>query len=383
MKIAIYTVDLYPGRERLMPWRTLIEVAKEMINNNFQVEILTASVERDNESYTYQGLTIKVVPRKLSLLASFINEREYDVIYFPLTWRDNYKKLSDLKIIKCKKIGYFPGGVYQIKNVLALIRWGGIKHSKAYVLEYFSSQKRLIRKLEKANFSSFIGLTELTSKTLVSANAKNVETIYPGKDNFEILPIDFSSLTKNNLEGEKYFLFMGAPAVTRGSQCLLQSFDKFADLNSDAKIVFLMRTDVGSKYTEFNKAYKKLKNKEKVLIVNATLSPAELKAYISSAWAVTLPFLVIPSEVPITYLEVLSCGTPIVTFENGGTTEYFKNAILSGVPGNEASLFDMLNLIWNNTNLRNELSNNAKAIMSKHPRWDIVANDWIKMITGI
>lgn len=30
MKVGLNTVDLFPGRERLMPFRTVIEIAKAM-----------------------------------------------------------------------------------------------------------------------------------------------------------------------------------------------------------------------------------------------------------------------------------------------------------------------------------------------------------------
>ena len=229
MKVAIYTVDLYPGRERLMPWRTLIEVAKVMTDNNFQVEILTASVERENKDYTYQSIEIKSVPRNFNALATFINKNEYDALYFPVTWRDGFKNLSVLKSITCEKIAYFPGGVYALTNVLALNKWGGIKPCKPYLLECLASKKRLIRKLDKVGFSNAIGLSPATTQAAHSAGFNNAITILPGKDSFEYLNHNIEILENFGLNDKKFYLFTGAPAVTRGSQCLLKAFDLLAE----------------------------------------------------------------------------------------------------------------------------------------------------------
>lgn len=46
MKIALTTVDLVQGRERLMPWRTVIEVAKYATAHGHEVEVLTLPVQR-------------------------------------------------------------------------------------------------------------------------------------------------------------------------------------------------------------------------------------------------------------------------------------------------------------------------------------------------
>lgn len=380
MKIAIYTIDLYPGRERLMPWRTLLEVAKEMIKNNFEVEIITASVERENQDYIYQDLTIRVVPRNFSLLSEFVNKNRYDFLYFPLTWRDGFKNLSALKSINCRKIGYFPGGVYSRRNILALYKWGGFKASRPYLFEYVAPKKLLIRQLEKCGFDCIIGLSEITTQAVKYAGWENATTILPGKDSFESLKNNQDLLMKYELEGEKYYLFTGAPAVTRGSQCLLRAFDKLAENNADAKIVFLMRTDVGSKYKEFTTVYETLKHKDKIKIINATLTPNDLKTFMSKAYAVVLPFLVIPSEMPLTFFEVLSCGTPIITFDNGGTSDYMKEAMLCGNPGNVKSLYNMMHKLWNDNQLRNDLSLKALSLMKTHPNWSSVAVQWINLL---
>ncbi len=40
----------------------------------------------------------------------------------------------------------------------------------------------------------------------------------------------------------------------------------------------------------------------------------QLKAFMHAAYAVVLPFICIPAEIPLTYYEAMSIGIPIVSF---------------------------------------------------------------------
>lgn len=40
MKVGLHTVDLFPGRERLMPFRTVLEVAKVMKAHGWEADVL-------------------------------------------------------------------------------------------------------------------------------------------------------------------------------------------------------------------------------------------------------------------------------------------------------------------------------------------------------
>ena len=42
MKIIFFTIDCFKGREHLMPWRTILEVAKVMVEYGYEASILNA-----------------------------------------------------------------------------------------------------------------------------------------------------------------------------------------------------------------------------------------------------------------------------------------------------------------------------------------------------
>ena len=87
----------------------------------------------------------------------------------------------------------------------------------------------------------------------------------------------------------------------------------------------------------------------------------------------------IPSEIPLTYFEVLSCGTPIVTFHNGGSTEYLKSALYISEK-NVKALAETLDSVWNDKKLHDKKRNAGLMLMANHPDWKAVGRAWESLI---
>ena len=137
------------------------------------------------------------------------------------------------------------------------------------------------------------------------------------------------------------------------------------------------------KYNPLYQVIGNLRNKEKVAVINDELSAAQLKAFFEQAYAVVLPFICIPAEVPITYYEVMSCGTPVVSYPNAGTTEYLAEGIkmCKGISIN--AMVDALKDLWNDEEERGRLGIGAKRIMEQHPDWHQVGLQWMGIIENL
>ena len=381
LKVGLHTVDLFPGRERLMPFRTVIEVAKVMKEHGWEADVLNSSVsENGAKDYCWDGINIIQCPRDFVKLSLWVNENGYDAFYFAAPIREGLKELGGFKLMKCRKIAYVPSGISPWENALWMFQRHGM-YAKAWLFEAFTPKGLIGRKLKKAGFTDIIGLTEFT-KQRVAGRLKG-HTIYPGKDGFEYLVSDDSIVRKHELSNSKYYLFTGGPAPSRGGQELLWAFDRMADCISDAKLVYLVRKDVGGKYNPLYQVIGNLRNKEKVAVINDELSAAQLKAFFEQAYAVVLPFICIPAEVPITYYEVMSCGTPVVSYPNAGTTEYLADGIkiCKGISIN--AMVDALKDLWNDEDERRKLGIAAKRIMEQHPDWHQVGLQWMGIIENL
>lgn len=381
MKIALHTVDMFLGRERLMPFRTILEVAKIMSTYGWEVDIINSSVSEHNaKDFKIQNINIIQCPRNFYELSIWVNKREYDVFIFAATIREGLRNLKVFQNMRCRKIAYIPSGITPKCNAFELLWHYGLI-AKAWILESITPKRLITYKLKKAGFTDIICLTKYTNQKIGKGIKKH--TIYPGKDDFEYIDLDNSLLYEKKLKGEKFYLFTGSPGQVRGSQLLLRAFDKFADSikNTDIpKIVFLMRDDVGSQYESFFNTLNGLKNKNYVTVIQKKITTQQLKAFMSEAYAVILPFICIPAEIPITYYEVLSCGTPIISFQNGGTTQYLKDGLFIAGKVSVKNLSKAMLNLWNNKYIHRILSNNGVNIISNHPNWEEVGRQWINVI---
>lgn len=395
MKIAFVTVDLFKGREFLMPWRTVVEVVRGMRSLGMDTDVVSvpvtpcastcedSSLEESQE--TILGLRIKKAPRNFVAFCRYVEKEGYDVVIYPTPWREALKK--DFKAfadLKCRKIAYFPGGVYSWCNNFSLWRWGGLNVAKPYMIDTLTPYKRFAKLIRECGFDAVVGLSPYTAETVRKSGFANTFCVLPGKDDFDKLDETPNIFARFGLqEGEKYLLFTGAPATTRGAQVLVKACDKLSTMYGKInvpKVVFLMRKDVGSDFTLFLQAYNKIPNKDNVILITEKVNRNELKTLMAHARGVLLPFLVIPSEIPITYFEVLSLGVPIITFNNNGTTEYMKEALLVSKSGSVKGLTNNMLKLWNDDMLHDDLSRKALAVMAKHPTWEEVTKQWISLV---
>ncbi len=134
MKVALHTVDLFPGRERLMPFRTILEVAKVMVAHGWEADILNSSVsEKNAEDFVWQGVKILQCPRDFIELSKWVNTHEYDAFCFAATIREGLKQLSGLQNIKCyqefqgNKIMIASHGIVSNKEIVRMpLSWSGV-----------------------------------------------------------------------------------------------------------------------------------------------------------------------------------------------------------------------------------------------------------------
>lgn len=381
MNVAIYTFDLFRGREHLMPWRTVIEAAKYFTKQHaVNCIILNGSDDLSENERFFEEIKIITIDKSFTALANYVETKNIKVLYYPVSMREGLKDIERFKELEIKKIAYFPGGIYNTKGIVSLWKIADFKTAKPYLLEKTIPKYLLLNKLHNSGFSALITMCKYTAQKLQSKKWHNNLVALPGNDDFPLLDTDNSVLRKYNLQDTKFFLFTGSPAPIRGSIHLLRAFEKHASKHSNAKLVMLLRKDVNLDSTVFNKALKKIKNKNQIIVVNEKLTREQLKDFFTKAYAIVLPFLLIPSEIPLTFFEVLSCGTPIITFKNGGTYEYIKECSLGVKSRSIYSLAKAMNVLWYDEALRKHLSAKAKNLIINHPTWEMMSKTWFEAI---
>lgn len=374
MRVLLYTIEMVRGVERLMPWRTLVEVCKYS-----PYEIAICSAQKPEEAREYEGIKVYSIGYGTEVLRKFVKEGGWDVLFYPITYRQGLKNISDLSTIKARKIAYVPGGLCPLSGELKLIQMGDFKRALPYFLDTITPHSWIAKKMQSIGFESIVVQALLTGIDAKKSGWRNVKTALPGRENLDVV-YDQSILVKLGVDGQKYVVFSGAPAPTRGAVLAMKAFDKIAGRVPDTKMVMLMRRDISSDFTNFNKAITEIKHKDSFVIIYEKLSHSQLLYVFREAWAVMLPFLLVPSEIPLTFFEVMQLGTPVLTFENGGTTDYLRKGLKIAKHRTLSSFAKAIESICLNTEERNELAENAKKIMRNHPTWEQTSKEWLSVL---
>lgn len=377
MKVVIYTIDLFPGREYLMPWRTILEVARGMIVNGHHVIVLNGcnNIE-DINNYMWHEVSIISFSAGWTNLAERLLDMNIDALFVPVTWRTGLRNIGILKRVDCKKVAYLSGGVYDFGSGFMLMRESSLEVAKPYLIECLIPKWLLGIRLREAEFKATIGLNHYTASVAAKAGLPNSLCIYPGIDSFAGIHPNDNIIEKYNLNSKKWMLFTGSPATVRGASVLVNAVDRTSE---NIHLVMLMRSDKGTDMDRLNRQFQSMKHRERITVISEKLSREQLRAFFGAAWYGVLPFLAIPSEVPLTYFELLCCGTPVVSFPNGGTTEYLKDALVISKRSIEG-LARTLDLIWRDEMQRQQKSEEGIKLMATHPSWDEVASKWEEVI---
>lgn len=380
MKIAFVTVDLFPGREMLMPWRNVLEIAAFLSIAGHEVDVLNRTVKYACDDIVYKGIQTKKMSRNIHQLCRFIAIEKYEVLVYPMPWRDALKNLNEFTNLKCRKIAYMPGGTYAFSNILMLCFQSGISSAMPFLLDYITPDWLYAMKLKKYHFDAFVGMTPMTTKNVRLAGFKKALTILPGKDDFESIIEDNSVLQKYHLENKKYLLYAGNSDFIRGTGLLVSTLNNFAERNPDAFVLFILRNDVDSDKERLLRKIRQLNLPDKLLVINEKTDKFQLKSLIINSRAVVLPFIIIPSEIPLTFIEVMGTGTPVITMRNSGTTEYLKEVILSGKSKRE--LLENMCRLWTDDVLCHQLREQSQEKNGNHPDWNDSGRAWNQLLTN-
>jgi N-acetyl-alpha-D-glucosaminyl L-malate synthase BshA len=156
-------------------------------------------------------------------------------------------------------------------------------------------------------------------------------------------------------ENEILILFVGYLDTFKG---IFELIDAFYEINKKNKNVKLMMVGTGPKKDELKKKVSK-SNLEDFLIFTGKLSPFEMHKYYQAADIFVLPSFT--EGLPISVLEAMACGLPIVTTNVGGIPEAIEDGLNGFIINSkdENGLREKLKILIKNKGLREKFGNKS------------------------
>ena len=107
----------------------------------------------------------------------------------------------------------------------------------------------------------------------------------------------------------------------------------------------------------------------------------EIKKQIQSATAVLFPFILVPSELPVSVLEAIYCGTPVIVSDLVGLPEVVGNAGIMVPHADVQKMASAIQKLHRQKEYLAELNavcnERRNAILS----WDSVCKEWADFLT--
>jgi glycosyltransferase involved in cell wall biosynthesis len=361
---------------KLQPWLTVYQIAKRLPSYGHQVHVVTDKGVKTE----LNGISVHIVnslrgtnSRQIKDLLHSIHPDAVviDVNPISLVTANWYQTLSQFRVL-----AYLSYPFYKASQILKAFPHLKMKERWEFG-RHILIPRRLWTKRLISLFDAVICQSKITGQTINDQTRSKipVHIIPPGIDR---KLWNAAKETKPNRK-EKFFLFVGAPTGIRGFFVLLDAFANLSD--HDIRLKVLARGANEKTVKEIEAEVVRRNIQEKVLIKGGVLGKGELKKEMQSSAAVLLPFVLVQSELPVSIMESIACGTPVVVSDINGLASAVGDAGIVVPHGETNNLASVIQKLYHHedllTNLKTACYRQAEKMMS----WDAVSNLWLKIIS--
>jgi glycosyltransferase involved in cell wall biosynthesis len=277
-------------------------------------------------------------------------------------------------------VAYFPGGVYDLAACLYALRRLGFRATLPYLLDSLIPPQHLIHCLARAGFSDVIVLSELTGRVVADAGWPRDRThcLLPGKDAPQDTP--HAAIPREIaqwLGDDAYLLFMGPPSRIRGIFELLTAFEIAARQYTSVRLVCLFRADDKLDADIIRTIIERSAYRERIHAVWESVSRPELHAFMRETLAIVMPFVLVPSEIPLAIIEAMAFGKPVITTSPGGTGEFVSQFGFAPTVGDTMELADAMLSLAGDQSVRQDKARRARDLHEQLNDWRGMADRWM------
>jgi len=373
MKIVFCLPQFIPSNFKLQPWLTFHRLGQEFLLNSHEVHVITdIGISRENEGMSIHNvgsLRGKNSLRIRNLLHKIMPDAVIvSVSPLSLVTSEWYKILAQFRAY-----AFLSYPFYKAEEIVRALPYLSPQELWPYGRHLLVPKSFWHKRL----LSCFKGVFCQSKRTGLRINHSfrnhiPVHFIPPGID-LDLWPIKDNSPDKV----KTVFLYTGWASRIRGFNLLIDVFSQVAE--PQMKLVILAR---GADNREIKRIEKEVcgRLQNHVVIKDGWLDIEAFRAEVHKATVMLQPFILVPSELPVTAMESISCGTPVVVSDIDGLPDAVGDAGLVVKQGNARDLTRAMKRIHRQRILVTELEkaciSRRKSILS----WKIVAHKWLDII---
>jgi glycosyltransferase involved in cell wall biosynthesis len=310
-------------------------------------------------------------------LTSFLTPKFYENLKIPLI---GILTSPIYKISEIARIG--------LKEIILNIDWLFIHIIGSMIPKLF------IRRANSSIIYKFVVLSEKNRRRLIRLGIceQKVVCIPPGLEPEDLcIPYETRASKRTHKEatlGKKartfQILYLGSPLSLRGIDTVIKAFSKVASEFHSCNLKILSRLDSANLKRKENKVRNLCLEEgvdDSVVFLSGVLSKEQVRKHILESMVVVLPFKIVMSDMPISILESMALGLPVISTRVDGISELLseRRGMLIDV-GDYKQLAKAIIMLYRNEKLRKELADNAKQYMYLHPRWKTIKETFSKIV---
>ena len=359
--IAILTYDLFQGRERLMPWKTVLNFAQNCKTRG--VKIIVYSIDKSPSALRkYKDIDIvSIRTEEVSKLLSKVNASR---VYIPITKRSSLRMHKWIGALTCDVHLYYPGSIYPIRHLCKNLFYSGLSENLPYFIESVFPYYFLSKVFDLDNVSRCYVFSVGTESHLRRMTGSN--KIHVSRTGYS----ELSFKSSKKYSEEKYLIAFGGPSKLRGWKFLIASLRIVQKRNPHVKIKILLRNDKGFTTRYVSQIHKMFRSSNNIDLITEELSRESFFREIYYSHAVLLPFLLIPSEIPISYHELVGLGKRVLSIDQTALRGLFVNNISLA----KYTISDYADLIANQWDLDEQYLESSR--LSEYD-WNKMTNQWL------
>lgn len=377
MRICIVSPGLLDRNRFVQPWRYLLQGASALNLTGHRVFFLSdrspdLTKEREIAGFSVQRIdTLHEWPLlRNEHLERAVNGMNADVIL----WRlgvTSFLHMRSIRNISNPVIGIFTSPIYNLSQLFRLGLYKLVRNqtlSRIQVLGSFVPSIAIRRAINLSPIQKLIVECETTQKKLLQAGvpADHLQVIKPYINPiwYQGRPHDLNRIGLREKYGflpEDFIIgYFGATAPLRGLPTLLHAIKKTLPKKPHIRLFILSRVlheDNKLDNVTIMRIIKKSDLEQYVHILPGMLSEERLIQCLNICDVIALPFEMIISDVPITILETLALGIPLITTSTACIPELVpEGAGIRVRPGDVDELADAILEVVSNSQLRDRLS---------------------------
>lgn len=381
MKIAVICPDFKRSNINKLPWKYIYKISC-YLNINHDIFIITDSEDGFDEirTITINNLFVHFKGESSEVL-DVLDKENPDKCIMLLGVTSFLRSEFQINI---PVYGVFTSPPY---NVWELIKNVGLRDSLKYhnymVIHYLNAliPNFLIKKWSQ-KFEKIIFLSEYTKQRIVRRGASSdkcviipigIEKHFDEAPNIQAVEKLRNIINPNNYPVIMYFT---SPLTLRGTDTLIKAFAKLG-LERECKLIFLSRIDYDELRREEKYLIELAKSKnvfDSVEIISEYLNPQEIKNYLSFANIICLPFKLVISDVPVSILEAISAGKPVISTNVACIPELVEDSGLIVPANNEIELAEALRNLLNDEELVKDFVSNGNRVINTHYKWEKIGD---------